>query len=160
MKRATKPRAPICSKITEIWAVHRKRTSVGQFCQHQPYKLPFGCRRKTCRECFTKRSLFALRLEGPATPVEASVNINVPGVGLLATPLGRTTNTDVEVRLSGSKLLGKEMAGGAEALARLLKIGSLKLDATTFVHAEHREEGFNEPKLLVYLILLLGKSSA
>lgn len=114
------------------------------------------CCRKNCR-----RLLVTLVLEvRPATPVEAGVDIDVPGEGLLASPLGGTTDADVEVGLGGKELLGEETAVGTETLAVLLKVSSLELDAATLVHAEHGEPCANDAVLAVDLVLLLGVGGA
>lgn len=99
------------------------------------------------------------RLEAQS-PVEACVDIDVPGIGLLATPLGSTTDRNVEIGLSGSKLLGKEAAVSSESFTLLLKVSSLELNATAIVHAEQREDCTKETSLLVDLVLLLSISSA
>lgn len=113
-----------------------------------------------CRKS-SERLLVALVLEvRPATPVEAGVDIDVPGEGLLAAPLGGTTDADVEVGLGGKELLGEETAVGTETLAVLLEVSSLELDAATLVHAEHGEPCANDAVLAVDLVLLLGVGSA
>jgi hypothetical protein len=72
------------------------------------------------------------------TPVEDSVDINVPGESLLASPLGATADRNVKSSLRGSELLGEETAVSTEADAALLEEGSLELDGTSIAKAEHR----------------------
>ena len=113
-----------------------------------------------CWKC-NKYLLVALGLEvRPATPVEAGVDVNVPGERLLATPLGRTSDGDVEVGLGRGELLGEEAAVGTETLALLLEVSSLELNAATLVHAEHGEPHANDAVLAVDLVLLLGVGGA
>jgi len=113
-----------------------------------------------CWKC-NKYLLVALGLEvRPATPVEAGVDINVPGERLLATPLGRTSDGDVEVGLGRGELLGEEAAVSTETLALLLEVSSLELNAATLVHAEHGEPHANDAVLAVDLVLLLGVGGA
>jgi len=100
-------------------------------------------------------SLIALLVK--AAPVEAGVDINVKGEGLLASP---STGVDLEIGLRGDKLLGEETAVGAETNTILLEVRSLELDATTLVHAEHGKEGADDATLAVDRVLLLGIGGA
>jgi hypothetical protein len=97
---------------------------------------------------------------GPATPVEAGVDIDVEGEGLLAAPAGRATDRDVEVSLGGLELLGEETAVGTETDTGLLEVSSLELDAGSLVHAPHGEHGTPHALDAVDLVLLLGEGSA
>jgi hypothetical protein len=103
---------------------------------------------------------YDLGLPAPAAPVEAGVDIDVPGVSLLAAPAGVSTDADVESGLGRGELLGEETAVGSVSDARLLKVGGLELGASTLVHAEHGKEHAEEARLLVDSVLGLSVGSA
>jgi hypothetical protein len=103
---------------------------------------------------------YDLGLLAPAAPVEAGVDIDVPGVSLLAAPAGVSTDADVESGLGRGELLGEETAVGSVSDARLLKVGGLELGASTLVHAEHGKEHAEEARLLVDSVLGLSVGSA
>jgi hypothetical protein len=96
-------------------------------------------------------SYVALRHLPAGTPVEAGVDINVVGEGLLATPLGRATNSDrdVKVRLSRGELLGEETAVGSETVALLLEVCRLELDTAASAETEHVHPRSKNSELLV-----------
>jgi hypothetical protein len=94
------------------------------------------------------------------TPVEAGVNINFVGEGLLAAPVGGSANGDVESGLSRSELVGEKTAVSTKALAGLLEVRSLELDAATLVEAPHAQPSTPSALDAVDLVLLLGEGSA
>lgn len=93
------------------------------------------------------------------SPVEAGIDIDIKGPGLLAAPAA-TTSRDVKVELRNSELLGEKTAVGSEALACFLEVSSLELNTATLVHAQHGEEGADQALSTVDLVLLLGVSGA
>jgi len=103
----------------------------------------------------TSSLLVALGLLPAKAPVEAGVDINVPGERFLATPLGGAADRDIEVGLLRSELLGEETAVSTETLAGLLEVSSLELLTNSFVHPEHAQDLADDAELLVDLVLLL-----
>ena len=93
-----------------------------------------------------------------ALPVEvkASVDVEVPGEGLLATKVGRSTDRDVKVGLERRELLGKETAVSTDTVSSLLNVGGLELHTGRLVHAEHAHYQVDPSGLLVHNVLLRG----
>jgi hypothetical protein len=86
------------------------------------------------------------------TPVEVGAGINVPGIRLLAAPLGATA-ADVKGGLGWGELLGEEAAVGTETVTLLLEVGSLELNAATLGHAEQTQDSAEDTVLAVGSVL-------
>jgi hypothetical protein len=86
-------------------------------------------------------------------PVEVGVDINVPGVRLLAAPLGATAHRDVEVSLGWAERLGEEAAVSTETMALFLKVRSLELNASTRRHTEPAQHCVEQTVLAVGSVL-------
>jgi len=78
----------------------------------------------------------------------------------LAAPAGGAAVGDVEGGLSRSELVGEKTAVSTEALAGLLEVRSLELDASTLVEAPHAQPSTPHTLDAVDLVLLLGEGSA
>ncbi|KAH6083811.1 hypothetical protein HBI67_029010 [Parastagonospora nodorum] len=88
--------------------------------------------------------------------IEASIDVEVPSEGLLATKVGRSTDGDVKVGLERGELLSEEAAVGTDTMSSLLNVGSLELDTSRLVHAEHAHYQVDPSGLLVDDVLFRG----
>lgn len=93
------------------------------------------------------------------TPVERSIDLDVPSVRLLAAP-SRAISVEVKVSLSGGELLGEETAVGTDANAVLLEVSSLELDTGRVAVSEPAADESAETPLLVDRVLGLSISGA